>query len=186
MAARHARVVHDLAAAAAQLRRGAVRDERAAAARPAPQAAGGRVVVRTDRAPGPGSGCATLAAAAAAAARRRERGARARARPLGARRSSRCRSSSPSLVAAVVAYRRLRRPRGGRASRSCSARSRRAVSSPGSTRLGRRLHVAAAGGALAASLVTLALSFRGERVAARPVARLRDADEAADHVAAAR
>ena len=35
VARRHARVVHDLAAAAAQLRQGPVRDERAAAARPA-------------------------------------------------------------------------------------------------------------------------------------------------------
>ncbi len=38
---RHARVVHDLAAAAVQLRPGAVRDVGAAAARPAPEAAGG-------------------------------------------------------------------------------------------------------------------------------------------------
>ena len=36
VARRHARVVHDLAAAAAQLRQGSVRDERAAAAGPAP------------------------------------------------------------------------------------------------------------------------------------------------------
>ena len=42
VARRHARVVHDLAAAAAQLRHGAVRDERAAAARPAPPAEGAR------------------------------------------------------------------------------------------------------------------------------------------------
>ena len=39
---RHARVVHDLAAAGAQLRRGAVRDERAAALRPAAGAEGAR------------------------------------------------------------------------------------------------------------------------------------------------
>ena len=41
VARRHARVVHDLAAAAAQLRLRPVRDERAAAARPAPAARGG-------------------------------------------------------------------------------------------------------------------------------------------------
>ncbi len=40
VAGRHARVVHDVAAAAAQLRPGAVRDERPPAARPAPAAAG--------------------------------------------------------------------------------------------------------------------------------------------------
>ena len=43
LAGGHARVVHDLAAAAAQLRRGALRDERAAAVRPAAQAARGGV-----------------------------------------------------------------------------------------------------------------------------------------------
>ena len=47
------------------------------------------------------------------------------------------------------------------------------------------LHVAAAGASLAASLVALVLSFRGELGAARPLARLHHADEAADHVAAA-
>ena len=42
VAGRHARVVHDLAAAAAQLRPRAVRDERAAALRPPPAAEGAR------------------------------------------------------------------------------------------------------------------------------------------------
>ena len=49
VARRHARVVHDLAAAAAELRQGPVRDERAAAARPAPPDRGERRALR----PGP-------------------------------------------------------------------------------------------------------------------------------------
>ena len=47
------------------------------------------------------------------------------------------------------------------------------------------VHVAAAGASLAASLLALVLSFRGEPVPFGSVARLHHADEAADHVAAA-
>ena len=49
----HARVVHDLAAAAAQLRQGSLRDERATAARPAPADRGGPCL---SCAPAPGCG----------------------------------------------------------------------------------------------------------------------------------
>ena len=51
--ARHARVVHELAAAGAQLRQGSLRDQRAAAARPAPADRGGPCL---SRAPAPGCG----------------------------------------------------------------------------------------------------------------------------------
>ena len=81
----HARVVHDLAAAAAQLRRRALRDERAPALRPAPQAARGGVGVRTGRAPGPLLRLATARRGRRGGRGRRERRARARARPLGRR-----------------------------------------------------------------------------------------------------
>ena len=115
----HARVVHDLAAAAAQLRRGAVRDERA------------------DRSTTCEGGCVSSVASASLPSdarvdagralpavrrrerrrrrpRRRERGARARRDALGRSRSSRCRCSS-----------RTSSSRGSRIRRSCGARSPR-------------------------------------------------------------
>ena len=62
VARRHARVVHDLAAAAAQLRQRPLRDERAAAARPA-AAPRGAAAMRTELAPGPWLRLSALVAA---------------------------------------------------------------------------------------------------------------------------
>src|SRR5581483_10913269 len=63
LARRHARVVHDVTPARAQLRQRPLRDERAAAARPAPQARGGGSVNTSVR-PGPWLHlCAVVAAA---------------------------------------------------------------------------------------------------------------------------
>src|SRR5215468_1695927 len=62
MAGRHARVVHDLAAAAAQLRHRPLRDECAAAARPA-AAPRGAAAMRTELAPGPWLRLSALVAA---------------------------------------------------------------------------------------------------------------------------
>ena len=126
LARRHARVVHDLAAASAQLRLGPVRDELAAAARPAPADLGaGAPIV------GPASGCGS---------------ARSEAR------SGRCSRWSPAsgtsgrghdvlaalalpplaavVAAAWVAHRQLLAPSPSR--RSCSSVSRPRSRLPGS------------------------------------------------------
>ena len=154
VARRHARVVHDLAAAAAQLRQRALRDERAAAARPAPAARGGAAMGPSWR----------RALAAPVGARRRGRdAARGRLRRGGARdRRTGCsrRSSLPPLAALVVAawfaHRRLVAGRRSPLRRS----SPRPPPSPGRTRT-----AGLAAFALAALVVVVAESFRGERVA---------------------
>ncbi len=97
----------------------------------------------------------------------------------------------PLLVAAVViagcSYRRLLPATVDRPRTACSL----AIATGGlvalvdDARWAVGLHVAAAGASLAASLVALVLSFRGATVPFGPLARLRHADEAADHVAAA-
>ena len=112
----HARVVHDVAAAAAQLRRGAVRHERAAPVRPPPQARGRRVC--EDRAAHPGRCCGAAAAAAALAAGVVVASARARARrgALGcdARRAAAPRRGARRRARRVPAARRARRRRARR------------------------------------------------------------------------
>ena len=143
----HARVVHDLAAAAAQLRRGALRDERAAAVRPAAGVEGARCPLD------PVPGCSWRRSAAS---------------PGRCSRSSPGRSASgttlvsalavPPLAAVVVAawwaHRRLLVP-------SLLALglfgAAAAVTANG-------LHVALASAALAAAAVSAALCFRGEPV----------------------
>ena len=153
LAGGHARVVHDLAAAAAQLRRGAVRHERAAPVRPPAQARGGASDEDRPR---------TRAAAA-----RRPRppprsppGSSSRARRsisekrIGPRRSSRCRSSSRVLVAARVAYPRLVVPASAALGLMLLAIATGGlVAWADDAGWAVAVHVAAAGGALAASLV---------------------------------
>ena len=162
VARRHARVVHDLAAAAAQLRRRAVRHERASALRPAAAPAGGRRPVRTSARTRPAAAADHRGGGRGRRARRAERDARARAGALGrgARRVAAARRGARRVRRRLHPPRVARR-RGDRA--RCCSRSRPAAWSPGPTpSWSVAVHVAAAGAALAAALVTLALSFRGE------------------------
>ena len=173
LARRHARVVHDLAAAAAQLRLRSLRDERAPAARPAPPARGAAAVTRVSAGPwlrltallaAAGTLLAVVSGAAQLGTTHRLLAALV-APPLAA-----------LLVAAWLAHRELvpavlgsvgALRRGGRAAVARRARRARRAA------LSRR-----------SSLVSVQLVPRR----ARPVglvARLRRADEAADHVAAA-
>ena len=174
VARRHARVVHDLAAAAAQLRHGPVRHERAAAARPAPP----RSRRRHDRASPPAPGCAcarSLAAAGTLVA------VVSGAAHLGTTHRLLAALVAPPLAALLVAawlahraaragrprrvgalHGRRRGPRrAARTRRSRRSRSPRSSSSPSQT-------------------------FRGERVPWGTWRDYVDADEAAHHVAAAR
>ena len=152
----------------------AVRDERAAAARPPRSRLAGAAVPERRR-PGP------LAAADRARRGGRDRARRSRAASSGSRtacsRSSRCRRSSRSSSPRGPRTGALRVPGDGRA----RALPRRARDAGGRGRCTSRSPRSRS----RAALVAVAGTFRGERVAARAVARLRDADEAADHVAAA-
>ena len=125
-------------------------------------------------APGPGCELTALARRGGDAARRRLGHARLRRSALAAL-GARAAAARGARRGGVVAHRRLL---AARARRTRPLRRRRA-------RDGRRVHVALAALAFAAALVVCAQTFRGEPVAGRPVARLRDADEAADHDAAA-
>ena len=91
----HARVVHDLAAAAGQLRHAAARRERATARRP-PSLAEGEECALTPSHPGRSSGSWRRGGALATGGGRRSARRSSSARRTGARRSSRCPSSSPS------------------------------------------------------------------------------------------
>jgi protoheme IX farnesyltransferase len=124
--------------------------------------------VRTDRAPGPLFAAATLAAAAAAglvvASAALELGRAHWAAALVA-----LSFLVAVLVAAVVAYRALVAPAVvGLALMLTAVASGGLVALTDDARWSVALHVAAAGGALAASLVTLAISFRGEALPLGP------------------
>ena len=151
VARRHARVVHDLAAAAAQLRLRPVRDERAAAARPAPAPRGG--AAREDRrlsgpvaAPVGARRCGRDAARGRLRRRRARDGAPAAG---GARRAAARRARRLGVVRAPAA----RAPALAAAALFAAAA---AVSGP-------HAHATLAAFALAAIVVVGAESFRGER-----------------------
>ncbi len=187
MARGHARVVHDLASAAAQLRLGAVRDERTTALRPPSHAEGlgcplalGAPLPRPGRCCGwrssPGqSATGAVVVSATLELGRAHWGAALVALPLLA----------AAAVAARVAYPRLLAP-----TLAALALMLAAIATGGvvawadEARWAVGLHVAAAGAALAAALVALALSFRGETLPFGSWQRLRDADEAPHHDAA--
>src|SRR6185503_3349383 len=167
VAGRHARVVHDLSAAAPQLRRGAVRHERKPALRPAAEAGGG-ADMRTDRAPGP-----LLIAAVAAAALAAGLVVASAALELGEAHWAATLVALPLLVAvlvaALVSYRRLVAPAAAAlGSMLLAIATGGLVAWTDDARWAVGVHVAAAGGALAASLVTLVVSFRGERLPLGP------------------
>src|SRR5439155_11169340 len=164
---RHARVVHDLAAAAAQLRPGSLRDERAAAARPAAPARGDA------RGPGVGPGpwlrltalaasAATLLAVVSGAAH------------LGTAHRVLAALAGPPLVAllaaAWIAHRQLLRP----VLVAGLAFAAAAFVTP------HDLHVAFASLAFAAALVAAASTFRDR---SRDLDRGRSRDMARDYVA---
>ena len=161
LAGGHARVVHDLAAAAAQLRRGAVRHERATPVRPPAQARGG-ASVRTDRAPGP-----LLRAAATAAVLAAGIVVASAALDLGEAHWAATLVALPLLVAVLVAA-RVAYPRLVVPASAALGLMLLAIATGGLVAWADdagwavAVHVAAAGGALAASLVTLVVSFRGE------------------------
>ena len=172
VARRHARVVHDLAAAAAQLRLRAARSR--ARGRSPTCAARSRSAMRsrarTDGvAPGPFLRGAIVAAAVATGGRRRERHARLGPRPLGggARRPAAARRGGRSI--ARIAYPRLLAATATALGLMLAAIATGGLSPSSTTHAGRSaLHVAAAGASLAASLVALVLSFRGEPVPLGP------------------
>jgi len=123
--------------------------------------------MRTDGAPGPLLRLATLAAAAAAAAvvvsaalelGRGHWGAALVALPL----------LVAVLVAAIVSYRRLVLPAAVAVALMVAAIATGGLVAWVDANWAVAVHVAAAGGALAASLVTLAVSFRGEALPLGP------------------
>ena len=150
LARRHARVVHDLAAAAAQLRHRPVRDERAAAARPAAAARGGDV---TSLAPGPWLRlCALVAAARDALA------VVSGAAHLGTTHRLLAALVAPPLAALLVsAWLAHRRLVPGILAAAALFTAAAAVRGAGA-------HAVLAAFALAALLVVTVQSFRGERV----------------------
>ena len=168
VARRYARVVHDLAAARAQLRQGAVHLEPASFARPSPAAAGGDQVT-----PGPWLRLCGLGATAAAAAT-------VASGSLGIAHRALAAIALPPLVAIVIAAWRAHPrllPWAVASLVSFLRCDRDLVGRPGArgrsssrARGDRRVHRAA-----------LPWRARSRRV----VARLRDADEAPHHVAAA-
>ena len=172
LARRHARVVHDLAAAGAQLRLGAAGDERAAAARP-PRDAEGAQCALTDGLADPRLPGRFSAWRSRAEPSRRPSSSRAphsiSAAGTGPRRSSRCRCSSAAVVIARLAYPRLLA-----ATSAALGLLLVAIATGGlvaltdDARWAVALHVAAAGASLAASLVALVVSFRGAPVAVGP------------------
>ena len=177
LARRHARVVHDLAAATAELRQRPVRDERAAVARPAAAARGGRrrdgdrartgsrLAARCRRSSRQAGRCSRSSPAPRASARRTGCSRRS-----WLRRSPRS-SCRPGTRTGGSSRRRSSPPR-------CS-RGAAAVPAP-------HAHSGLAAFALAALVVVVRAELpRRARAAARLVARLRGADEAADHVAPA-
>ena len=184
LAGRHARVVHDLAAAAAQLRRRSVRDERAPALRPAPPAA--RAESDEDR-----PRARPVPAPALLAGRRDRGGARGRQRGAGARPGALGRR--PRRAAAP----RRRPGRGARrlpAARRARGHGRGPDARRDRHRWPRRLDgqrwsmaMRRSRGRCACVIARDPRDVAARRgAAARPLARLRDAHEAADHVAAAR
>ena len=180
MAGRYARVVRDLAAAAAQLRPRAVRDERAAAAGPAAAPEGAAV-----RAPGPWLRLTAVGAVAGVAVvvatgewallARGERPPDARA-PRGVGVAARAghpdaRRSSRRVAARARALPACR-------SRSAGSSALGHVAWSGMLHIGARLRLARGGVPLRRARVPA-----GRVGAGRIVARLRDPHEAADHVA---
>ena len=148
---RHARVVHDVAAAAAQLRLRPLRDEPSPAARPAAEARGADV---TGVAPGPWLRATALVAVAGTLL-----AVVSGAAHLGTAHRLLAALVAPPLAALLVmawmAHRELV-PRGARRRRRCS-RPRPRVS-------GAALHATLAALALAALLVVAVQSYRGEHV----------------------
>ena len=150
LARRHARVVHDVSAAGAQLRQGSLRDERETVARPAPPDLGAARMR-----PGPwlrltalGGAAATLLAVVSGSA------------DLGAGHRVLAALALPPLAAVAAAtwlsYRQLLAPAVVALALFGLAA---AVTVPG-------IHLALAGVAFAASLVLVGLTFKGERVPA--------------------
>ena len=184
LAGRHARVVHDVPTASTQLRFRPLRHERPPAVRPPPQAEGVRCAL-SRLAPGPalrltiaGGAAATAVAVASAAL------------DLGRGHWGAALVALPLLVAAAViaklAYPTLLAPTATAVVLLLVAIATGGlVGWTGDARWAVALHVGAGGASFASSLVALAVSRRGERLDGRTLARLRDPDETADHVALA-
>ena len=171
VARRHARVVHDLAAAAAQLRLRAGDHERAPARRPAPHAPGAQCAL----APAPRASRRGRSSAARSSPRRSRRGIVVASATIDSGRGHWAAAlvALPLLVAAVIIA-RIAYPRLLAATATALGLMLAAIASGGLIALVDdatwtvALHVAAAGASLAASLVALVLSFRGDSVPLGP------------------